>query len=281
MPVTSFLTGPHRTPKSVKFLIILTAVLSFVSPIVTFILQRYFQIAGPQQWLSLSLWGIKQGWFWQPFTYFFIHSVGLGISLSLLFSLFFHMFLLWFSGSEIANRYGAKTFILFYLSAGLVAGLISLICLLVFSSQSVVVGSGPPVYALLMAWAMLYPELEIYFFFFIKVKAKWLVAIFLGLALLISLSYGQFLPFIADLVGIAWGFTIGRLVWHLPNPYPLNLDFSKMHRSRENKIIDINVFQESDDAFMDRMLEKIATKGEKSLTRRERERMRKISESKK
>ncbi len=280
MPVSSFLAGPYRTPRSVKVLITLTVLFSFFSPIVTYIMQRYFHSAGPQQWLALSLWGIKQGWLWQLFTYFFIHSVGIGISFSLLISLFFHMLLLWFAGSEINSRFGTKSFLLFYLGGGIVAGLLVVIVLFLFSSKSVVVGSGPPVYALLMVWAMIHPELELYFLFLIRLKAKWLVALFLGLALLVNLSWGQYIPFLADLFGICWGFAVGRIVWKLPNPYPLNLDFSKRKHPRQKgeKIININVFQESDSAFMDRMLEKIAKKGEASLTKRERERMRKISE---
>ena len=188
------------------------------------------------------------------------------------------MLLLWFTGSEIDSRFGSKAFILFYIGGGFVSGLVSLLSLFLFSSQWVLVGSGPPVYALLMVWAMLYPTLDLYFLFFIKVKAKWLVAIVLGLALLINLSYGHFIPLLADLVGIIWGFAIGRLIWHLPNPYPLNLKFPRKRSSGRNKIININVFQESDEVFMDRMLAKIAKNGEEALTRRERDRMRKISE---
>jgi len=281
MQVSSFLVGPHKTPKSVKILIWIIVLTSLLAPIVTFALNHYFKIPGPSQWFALSNWGLLQGWLWQPITYCFIHSAGVGISLSLLISLFFHMLLLWFSGSEIDHRFGTRSFILFYLGGGLIAGIISAAALLLFSSQSVVIGSGPPIYALLMVWAMVYPDLELSFFFFLRVKAKWLVAIFFGITLLINLSYGQFIPLLADVCGILWGFLIGRLVWKLPNPYPLNFNLPKRKKGDgSNKIIDISVMQEKDDAFMDRMLDKIAKKGEGSLTWRERERMKKISERK-
>ncbi|MCC5832867.1 MAG: rhomboid family intramembrane serine protease [Chlamydiales bacterium] len=282
MQGSSFFTGPHKTSRSVRVLIWITVVLSLLSPIATFLLNHYLHILGPSQWFALSRWGLERGWLWQPLTYFFIHSDGIGISLWLLISLFFHMFLLWFTGSEIEQRFGARSFILFYLSAGLIAGIFSAGALLLFSGRSIVVGSGPAVYALVMLWVMFYPDLELYFFFLIRIKAKWLVGLFLSIALLISLSYGRFTPFFADLVGICWGFAIGRIVWKLPNPYSLNLELPKRRkkRSRSEKIIDISVMQESDDAFMDRMLDKIASKGEESLTRRERERMKKISERK-
>ena len=212
MQVSSFLVGPHKTPKSVKWLIWITVLISLLAPILTYFVGHYFNLPGPGAWFSLSLWGVEKGWVWQPLTYFFLHSAGVGITFSLLIALFFHMLLLWFSGSEVAFRFGSRSFLLFYLGGGLVAGIVSGIALYLFSSQSLIVGSGPPVYALLMVWAMIYPELEFFFLFLIRLKAKWLVAVFLGLALLINLSFGQFIPFLADATGIVWGFVIGRFV---------------------------------------------------------------------
>ncbi len=265
-----------KTPRSIKILIWAIVLTSFLSPIFTFTLNHYFKISGPSQWFALSNWGLTRGWLWQPLTYSFIQSIDVGITLSLLVSLFFHMLLLWFSGSEIQGRYGTRAFLLFYLGGALIAGMIAAAALLAFSSQSVVIGSAPPIYALMMVWVMLNSDLELSFLFLIRFKAKWLVAILLGIALLVNLSYGEFIPFLADVVGIGWGFLIGRLVWKLPNPYPLNLEFPK--RKKNGKIININVMQESDKAFMDRMLEKIGRKGERSLTKRERQRMKNISE---
>jgi len=284
MQASSFFVGPHHTPKTIKWLIIFTIVATLISPIATYFLEHYVHIPGPSAWFSLSLFGIKQGWLWQPLTYFFLQTAGVGISISLLISLFFHMFLLWFAGSEVLFRFGAKNFILLYFSAGLFSGCLATCALFLFSSQAVLFGSGPPIYALLIVWAMLYPELELFFFFFIRLKAKWLVGIYLLIALLINLSNGAFISFLADLAGILWGFAAGRLIWKLPNPYPLNLEFSKKaaqkRKHNEDKIIDISVIQEKDDAFMERMLDKVAKEGESSLTQRERERMKKISEKK-
>ena len=283
MQASNFFLRPEKTPPSVKWLIWVTSVVSFVSPLTTYFLAHYLYLPGPGAWLSLSLDGLYQGWVWQPFTFFFLQTAGVGISLSLLMSLFFHMLLLWFAGSEIAERFKNKGLILFYLGAGLAAGMMSSLFMYLFSSQSVLVGSGPPVYALVTLWAMLYPDLELFFFFVIRIKAKWLVAIFLGLSLITSISYGEIIPFIATVTSIIWALLIGRFVWKLKNPFPLNLDLpfkKKSGKSREDKIIDITSFQEEDDAFMDRMLEKIARNGEASLTSRERSRMETISKRK-
>lgn len=278
MQASSFFVSPHQTPKSVKYLIWITVTCSFLSPIFTFFADYYFHSPGPGAWLSLSLWGLKNIWLWQPITYFFLHSAGTGITLSLLVSLGFHMFLLWFTGSEIAFRFGNFSFLLFYLGGGLVVGGISSLALLLFSSPALVVGSGPPVYALLMVWAMLYPNLELSLFLFVRIRAKSLVAIFLGLALLIDLSNGAYISFFADFLGIFWGFMIGHFFWKLPNPFPLNLELSRKKREKnDGKIIDLAVFQESDEDFMERMLDKISKKGESALSAKEKERMEKIS----
>jgi hypothetical protein len=282
MQARSFFMGLHQTPKSVKWLIALTLFTSILAPIITFFLEHYLHLPGPSVWFSLSLFGLKQGWLFQPLTYFFLQTAGIGISVSLLISLAFYMFLLWFAGSEIDFRFGTKGFLLLYFSAGILSGIIAALFLFLFSSQAVLVGSGPCINALMIILAMIYPDLELYFFFIIRIKAKWLIASYLLLALVINLSYAQFIPFLADLTGIIWGFLVGHFVWKLPNPYPLNLAFPKRKQKKKSadKIIDISVFQENDEAFMDRMLDKIAKRGEISLTKRERERMHKISERK-
>ncbi len=286
MQQSPFFAGPRHQQTGnlgLKWIIWITVLATLLSPLVSYGLEHLFHFSGPAAWLPLSRFGLQQGWLWEPLTYFFLHSAGMGISLSLLIGLFFNMVLLWFSGSDFAMRHGTLNFLLFYLGAGLAAGLVSTLLILLFSSQAILVGSTPAIFALIMIWAMHYPDLELFFFFVIRIKAKWLAALFLSLSLLIKLSAGAFIPFWADITGIVWGFCIGRFMWKMPNPFPLNLDLPRRKKpppSYDDKIIDIAVFQEDDDAFMDRMLEKIATEGKESLTKREQERMRKISERK-
>ncbi len=211
--------GPNHTPRVVKTLIWITAIVSLLSPILSYFFASNFQMLGPGAWLSLSRFGLLRGWLWQPLTYFFVHSVGGGISLSFLISLFFHLFILWFAGSEIAFRYGAKNFALFYLSAGLIGGLAATATFFTTSSFEVLFGSGPAVFALLTLWAMLYPNMNLFFLMIVKLKAKFLASIILGIALLVHLSHGEWAFFFADLAGILWALTIGRFAWKLDLPF--------------------------------------------------------------
>lgn len=276
MQGSSFYHGPSQTPRSVKGLMWVITIISLVAPIVTFVLWHYWNLPGPQQWLSLSSWGLEKGWLWQPFTYFFLHSGGIDFSVSLLLSLTFHLVLLWFAGSEVALRLGEKTFLLFYLGAGLFAGLLTALVLYFSNSSGVVVGNGPPLYALLILWAMLSPRLEFFLLFFIRFQAKWLVIGLLGFVILSHISRADWMMLTADLSGIGWGLAVGKWVFKSPIPF-----LKKKPKDRAEKIVDITLIHEEDEAFVDRMLEKISREGKESLTKGEEARLKKISERKK
>ncbi len=254
MQTSSFHFGPHRTPRVIKSLIIVILVCSLLSPILTFFLHHFFHLQGPQDWLPLSRQGFSKGAFWQPLSYFFIHSAGVDVSFSLLISLAFLLFFLWFAGSEVYFRFGLGRFFLLYLGGGVFAGLVTLGFLFLFSSSALLTGSSPAVFSLLAAWALLHPSLDLYFFFFIRVKAKWLIVGILGFSLLTALMQRAYFAFIADSAGIAWGYLC---TWFFLKRR-FAFFFKKQHRNAsKNKIIDIEVLRDEDDAFMDRMLEKM------------------------
>lgn len=211
--------GPSRTPLSVKVMIWITAVVSILSPILTLFVMQSMKMLGPGAWLALSYYGMMKGWLWQPLTYFFVHTVGIGISFGFLLGLFFNLFIMWFAGSEVAYRYGNRGFVWFYLTSGIVSGLVAMLALFLSGSQSILVGSGPAIFALLTAWAMIYPNMELFFLFVIRMKAKWLVLAILGFAFILNLANGAWIPFLGDLTGVIWALLIGHFVWKLSFPW--------------------------------------------------------------
>lgn len=215
----SFHIGPKFTPSIIKILIWITCGISILSPITTFFLHHFFSLPGPNEFLILSSWGIKHGFFWQAITYLFVQTFDTTISLSLLLSLLFLMLLLWISGSELVFRFGPLSFVCFYLGAGLTAGIISIILASISSTTMFLAGSDPAVYAALLGWAMLYPELEFYLFFLVRVKAKWLVTIILAFSFLRHLSSGNWISFVALLIGVLWGYLFATLFWKLQTPF--------------------------------------------------------------
>jgi len=109
-------------------------------------------------------WVILRGWVWQPITYMFLHGG--------LFHLLFNMFVLWMFGAEIERIWGSRGFLRYYLVCGLGAAGLSFL----FNFGSVLIGASGAVYGVLLAFGLLFPNRYIYLWFFIPVRAKYLVA---------------------------------------------------------------------------------------------------------
>ncbi|MGQ9559066.1 MAG: rhomboid family intramembrane serine protease [Candidatus Oleimicrobiaceae bacterium] len=126
----------------------------------------------------IPAWVIERGWWWQLFTYMFLHGNLLHILVNMLF--------LWVFGSDLERVWGWRRLLTYYLTCGVGAGLFHLL----FRMHSLVpvVGASGAVYGLLMAYGLLFPERVITLFLFfilpIHIKAKYLVLLFGGLSLL-------------------------------------------------------------------------------------------------
>lgn len=217
------------TPILIKSLILLTALMSILSPIATYFF-HLFQLPGPIEWFSLSLYGIGQGYLWQIFTYFFLQTGSTTITIYTLFSLSFLLFLLWWIGTQLYLKMGFVRFLLLYVGGGVIVGVASLFLLFLFSSSAHILGCTPALFALLTTWLRLYPSVDIYIFFLIRLKAKWLIVALLGISLLVSLAEKAFFTLGADLMGMLFGYLFGIILFpHRPK-----------HSS--DKIIDISDF---------------------------------------
>jgi len=204
-----------NTSSVVKTLIWLVAGASFLYPIITYFLVEIFKIHSLAFFFPLSWVGIKAGFFWQLVSYFFINSIGTVISVGFLISLFFNLFLLWFAGNEIVARYGTLRFLLFYLGAGIFAGLIATLYFFLFSRMGMIASVTPPIYALLTLWSMLFPRLTLHLLVALPISTKWIIPLLLAISLLFNLLSGGFVYFLADLAAVFWGYCIGRLLCKL------------------------------------------------------------------
>lgn len=172
----------------------------------------------------------------QPFTYMFVHGG--------FFHLFFNMFSLFFFGIAIENTLGSKRFLLYYMVCGVGAAIIqeavwsitlydtivdalssrSMLPVEVveqqlaitpglldgFYDQFVTVGASGAIYGVLLAFAMIFPNLPIYFIFVpIPIKAKWMVLIWGGLELVLGMSDApDGVAHFAHLGGMIFGFML-------------------------------------------------------------------------
>lgn len=119
--------------------------------------------------LSLNpLYATRGGMFWQVFTYQFIHG-GLGHLIS-------NMIGLLFFGISVERRIGSKEFLLLYLLSGTLCGILSLLVYLATGVTHVfLMGASGAVFAILLAYAVLYPRSIIYLWAIIPIPAPILI----------------------------------------------------------------------------------------------------------
>jgi membrane associated rhomboid family serine protease len=219
---------------------------------------------------------------WQLFTYQFMHG-GFG-------HIFFNMFALWMFGMEIENMWGAKKFLTFYLLAGVVAGLCHLfISPLLGASPAPTIGASGAVYAVLIGFALFFPERYIFLYFLIPIKAKYLIGFLIVFEFLAINSAHSNIAHLAHLGGALTGFLF---IWfdkssHIDLKAMIRRNKFKSSASSGSKY---NIFDKDDDVQeakfydikdskedtidvtqeeIDRILDKISQSGYQNLTARE------------
>lgn len=136
---------------------------------------------------------------WQLITYQFMHG---GFS-----HILFNMFALWMFGSSIEDIFGSKKFLIFYLLAGVSAGLLHLfVSPLLGSGAAVTIGASGAVFGVLIAYAMFFPDNLIFLYFLIPVKAKYLIGFLVVIEFLAVDSASSGVAHLAHLGGALFGF---------------------------------------------------------------------------
>jgi len=127
-------------------------------------------ILGPTMdaYLAMTPVLVLNGFFWQPFTYMFVHG---GFS-----HLLVNMLGLLFFGTAVEKELGSKEFILYYLLTGLVAGIFSFAFYLFTGGANIpLVGASGAIFAVLLAFATLQPNSQILIWGLIPVRAPIMV----------------------------------------------------------------------------------------------------------
>lgn len=180
---------------------------------------------------------------WQPITYMFMHGSTMHI--------FFNMFALYSFGSILEAHWGGKRFINFYLITGLGAlalqwgvqafevyqitgSAINNLNTLSQNGMSLadvstikgiyfgpMVGASGAIFGLLVAFAVLYPNLEMYIMFIpVPVKAKYIIPVYIVIELFLGVARfeGDSIAHFAHLGGALIGFILVKL-WRNKNTY--------------------------------------------------------------
>jgi len=256
---------------------------------------------------------------YQLVTYMFLHANFAHI--------LFNMFALWMFGCVIESVWGPKKFLFYYISCGIGAGLMQELAQFVsfyvtISGQDpsvglsdvfqvgqalsmqlnswTTIGASGAVYAILLAFGMIFPNERIFIFPLpIPIKAKWFVTFYVCIELFSALgSPGDGVAHMAHLGGMLFGFFMIRY-WNL---HPTSgygrssgLDFfenlkrnlDKRNRPRGSSGRDMHVerggAKESDWEYnarkkanqdeVDRILDKIRKSGYDSLTKEEKQKL--------
>jgi len=113
--------------------------------------------------------------YWTPLTYMFTHG---GMS-----HIIFNMLALFFFGPQLEHRMGSWEFLTFYLVCGILSGLFSLIVYILVGYNVYLIGASGAVFAVLLAYAVYFPNAVVYLFFVIPIKTKILVPLFAAIEL--------------------------------------------------------------------------------------------------
>ncbi len=244
--------------------------------------------ANNTQWLSRTL-SLKYGYaergfpgplenplyVWQLMTYGFAHaSIGAGG----LWHIALNMIALFFLGRAVEMRYGPNEFLKFYLVAIVVSGGIWLVSKAITGDAATAVGASGAVAAVIILFVLNFPKETIYLWGVIAMPAWVLGLLFIGADIMTSFSSESRIAVEAHLGGAAfaaayyfgkWNFQWMRFGW-------LADRFSSRPKLRVHKPDSGN---EKLSEQADQILQKLHSKGEESLTRRERKILEKYSKT--
>lgn len=126
---------------------------------------------------------ILRGWVWQFVTYMFVHDP---YSFS---HIIFNMLALFIFGTQVERYMGSREFILYYLLTGMLAGVFSFLVYWLSGSMRVfLMGASGAVFAVQLAYAVLYPQSIIYIWGILPLKAPVMVLGFTALELVLMVT---------------------------------------------------------------------------------------------
>ena len=151
--------------------------------------------------LSLVPLYVFHGYLWQFVTYMFVHDP------SSITHILFNMLALFLFGSQVERSIGSREFLLYYLLTGILAGFFSFVVYILTGSWRVILmGASGAVFAVQLAYAVLYPRSVIYLWGLLPLKAPVMVLGFTALEIVFMITgLGGNVAHFTHLAGFAFG----------------------------------------------------------------------------
>lgn len=225
--------GFQILPPIIKNLLIINVLTYF-----TTVVLRQAEIIDLNYYLALFHWDSVYFKPWQVITHMFMHG-SLG-------HLFFNMLALWLFGNMLENVLGERRFLVFYFVCGIGAALLHMAVFnweirdILQQTQSIAsthgseylwnpnlilniptVGASGAVFGVLFAFGYLFPNIRIYLYFLLPIKAKYFVAIYAIIELYQGMvnNPGDNVAHFAHIGGMLFAFLLFRF-WNIrPNPF--------------------------------------------------------------
>ncbi len=158
-------------------------------------------IPGSKGYLALNpITFLHYKFYWTPITYMFTHG---GMS-----HIIFNMIGLFFFAPRLEQRMGSWEFLVFYLITGVLSGICSLLIYALSGLNSVyLIGASGAVFAVLLAFAVYFPNSIVYLFFVIPLRTKYMVLLFTAIELFQEIfGINGNIGHISHLAGFAFAF---------------------------------------------------------------------------
>ncbi len=208
---------------------------------------------------------------WQLITYAFAHDYRVYSHV------FWNMFGLWIFGRDIEGVYGKREFLLMYLAAAFLGGLVyALRCISVYDPESwplhSVRGASGAVMAVTILFCLHYPKRTILFMMVLPVPA-WALGLLYIVGNLAGLVGGQGgVAFDVHLVGVAFALCYYRFGWRVSNWIP-GWRVPKIRRGPKLKLHKPPEDYSDLDSEGDRLLQKVSREGIDSLSKAEKRKL--------
>lgn len=213
---------------------------SSIAPISSFIIAILFRLPGPQFFLGLSLYGIKQTYFWQFLTYPLISSFDTIFSTSFLIKNALSALLLRYTLKSFERQFSSKKVFTFLISNILATGIFSWLLMITTKNSNIFFGSTFLIIALMNINISIFPNQAIGLRLpFPPIKIKWVYLITLGFILLYYASHRNFINLGASLFEFLFS-SLFCIFLNISNPFFKDLELQKKIKTVKIKVIKKN-----------------------------------------